>query len=189
MAATHVTPITPPRWRCPPPAGLARNDATRTAVSPGTGIPAFSSSTPKNSTFSLRLRPKEFEILNSLANLHNKSLAELAREFIRAVMTIYPQRLIVKMNHLATRVILDDQKRAPVAWTQLAQEPICGSVVEMRKRHPTCAGQRRPLNDAVVDQCIVNDYVVTTEQMPNHGDIRRMAADQNDTILAAMDPR
>jgi hypothetical protein len=39
--------------------------------------------TPKNSTFSLRLRPKEFEILNSLANLHNKSLAELAREFIR----------------------------------------------------------------------------------------------------------
>ena len=39
--------------------------------------------TPKNSTFSLRLRPKEFEILNSLANLHNKSIAELAREFIR----------------------------------------------------------------------------------------------------------
>lgn len=42
------------------------------------------SGTPKNSTFSLRLRPNEFEILNSLAKLHKKSLAELAREFIRA---------------------------------------------------------------------------------------------------------
>src|SRR6516225_10227250 len=84
---------------------------------------------------------------------------------------------------------LDDQKRAPVAWTQLAQQPVCGSVVEMRKRHPACAGQRRPLNDAVMDQRIVNDYIVPAEQMPDHGDIRRMAADQNDTILAAMDLR
>jgi choline dehydrogenase len=34
------------------------------------------------------------------------------REFIRAVMTKYPDRLIVKMSNLATRVILDDDKRA-----------------------------------------------------------------------------
>lgn len=48
------------------------------------GSDAGDSGTPKNSTFSLRLRPNEFEILNSLAKLHKKSLAELAREFIRA---------------------------------------------------------------------------------------------------------
>jgi choline dehydrogenase len=34
------------------------------------------------------------------------------REFIRAVMKKYPDRLIVKMSNLATRVILDDDKRA-----------------------------------------------------------------------------
>src|SRR5262249_53515660 len=34
------------------------------------------------------------------------------REFIRRVCKQYPDRLIVKMNHLATRVILDDRKRA-----------------------------------------------------------------------------
>ncbi|BBZ85377.1 hypothetical protein MABM_52930 (plasmid) [Mycobacteroides abscessus] len=48
------------------------------------GSDAGDPDTPKNSTFSLRLRPNEFEILNSLAKLHKKSLAELAREFIRA---------------------------------------------------------------------------------------------------------
>jgi len=34
------------------------------------------------------------------------------REFIRSVQAQHPDRLIVKMNHLATRVILDDEKRA-----------------------------------------------------------------------------
>jgi len=45
------------------------------------------------------------------------------------------------------------------------------------------------LNDAVVDQRIVNDYIVTAEQMSDHGDVRRMAADQSDTIFAAVNPR
>jgi len=35
-----------------------------------------------------------------------------SREFIRAVREKYPDRLIVKMRNLATRVILDDDKRA-----------------------------------------------------------------------------
>lgn len=34
------------------------------------------------------------------------------REFIKSVQEKYPDRLIVKMGHLATRVILDDDKRA-----------------------------------------------------------------------------
>src|SRR3974390_2170578 len=84
---------------------------------------------------------------------------------------------------------LNDEERAPVARTQLAEQPIRGSVVEMAKRCPARSGQHRSLNDTVVDQRIVNDYVVTAEQMPDHGDVRRVAADQNDTILAAMDPR
>jgi choline dehydrogenase len=34
------------------------------------------------------------------------------REFVRAVKVMYPDRLTIKMNTLATRVILDDDKRA-----------------------------------------------------------------------------
>lgn len=49
----------------------------------GAGDTGGAAHAPKNSTFSLRLRPNEFEILNSLAKLHKKSIAELAREFIR----------------------------------------------------------------------------------------------------------
>jgi len=40
-----------------------------------------------------------------------------------------------------------------------------------------------------MDQRIVNNYVVAAEQMPDHSDIRRMAANQDDAVLAAMDPR
>src|SRR6516162_4567576 len=83
---------------------------------------------------------------------------------------------------------LDDEKRAPVAWTQLAQQPIGRLVVEMRKWHPACAGQRRSLDDAVVNQRIVNDHVVSTEQMPDHRNVGRMAPDKNGAILAAMYP-
>ena len=35
-----------------------------------------------------------------------------SREFVRSVMAKYPDRLILKMRNLATRVILDDDKRA-----------------------------------------------------------------------------
>lgn len=79
--------------------------------------------TPKNSTFSLRLRPNEFEILNSLANLHNKSIAELAREFIRAGIrdALDPaeidrrieeekQRLMAAADEMR-KAVLDDQSR------------------------------------------------------------------------------
>ena len=61
---------------------------------------------------------------------------------------------------------------------QLPQQSIRGLVIEMRKRHPTCTRERRPLNDAVVDQRIVNNYVVTSEQMTDQGDVRRMAANR-----------
>lgn len=37
----------------------------------------------KNTTFSLRLKPKEFETLSSLAKFRKVSIAELARQFIR----------------------------------------------------------------------------------------------------------
>jgi choline dehydrogenase len=35
-----------------------------------------------------------------------------AREFVRNVKTMYPDRLTLKLNHLATRVLLDEDKRA-----------------------------------------------------------------------------
>ena len=84
---------------------------------------------------------------------------------------------------------LDDEQRAPVARPRLAQQPVGGFVVEMRKRHPAGAGKHRALNDAVVDQRVVNDHVVAAEQMPDDRDVGRMAADQDDAVFAAVDPR
>ena len=84
---------------------------------------------------------------------------------------------------------LDDEQRMPVARARLAKQPIGGFVVEMRKRHPPRPGKHRALNDAVVDQRIVHDHVVAAEQMADHRDIRRMAADQGDAVLGAVDAR
>src|SRR6516225_9165745 len=82
---------------------------------------------------------------------------------------------------------LDNQERMGVSLTQLAQQPLCGLVVEMAKRDPPRPRQCRALNDAVVDQCIVNDQVIAVEQMANDRHVRRVTANQHDTILAAMD--
>jgi hypothetical protein len=44
---------------------------------------AHTESPAKNSiTFSLRLQPKDYEVLSSIAKLRNTSIAELARQFI-----------------------------------------------------------------------------------------------------------
>lgn len=47
-----------------------------------TSTPENSDATPTNTTFSLRLRPKDYRTLMSYANLRKMSIAELAREFI-----------------------------------------------------------------------------------------------------------
>ncbi|WP_326547810.1 hypothetical protein QGN32_06525 [Mycolicibacterium sp. ND9-15] len=38
--------------------------------------------TKNTTTFSLRLQPKDYEVLSSIAKLRNTSIAELARQFI-----------------------------------------------------------------------------------------------------------
>src|SRR5438046_600654 len=59
----------------------------------------------------------------------------------------------------------------------------------MTKRHPPRTRQDRALHDAVVDERVVDDYVVAAEQMADDGHIGRMAADQHDAVLGAMNPR
>ncbi len=61
----------------------------------------------------------------------------------------------------------DDQERMPGAPARLAEQPVSGLVVEMGERRPARPGQRRPLDDAVVDQRIMNDDVVAPEQTPD----------------------
>ncbi len=83
-------------------------------------IPARRRTAPSASGFA----PNEFEILNSLANLHNKSIAELAREFIRAGIrdALDPaeidrrieeekQRLMAAADEMR-KAVLDDQSRS-----------------------------------------------------------------------------
>jgi len=58
----------------------------------------------------------------------------------------------------------------------------------MRKRHAPRARERGPLNNAVMDQCIMDDDVVSTEQVANDGNVRRMPTDQSDAVLRPVDP-
>src|SRR5438105_15298641 len=81
---------------------------------------------------------------------------------------------------------LDDQERMVVARTQLAQQAVCRLVVEVAKRRPARAGQRRSLSDAVMNQRIVHDQIVAAEQMSDDGDVCRMTTDEHGAILAAM---
>jgi hypothetical protein len=88
-----------------------------------------------------------------------------------------------------TVMTLDDEKRAIVARTQLAEQTIGGFVVEMGKRRPARPRQCCSLGDTVVDQRIMHDQIVAPEQMPDNSNVRRMSADERDTILAAMEAR
>ena len=94
-----------------------------------------------------------------------------------------------QIGHVAVHAVvpLDHEQRVAVARTRFAEQPVGGFVVEMRKRHPARAGQDRTLDDAVVDQRVVNDHVVAAEQMPDHGDVGRMTADEGDAVLGAVE--
>ena len=61
--------------------------------------------------------------------------------------------------------------------------------IEVVKRDPPRAGQHRALHDAVVNERIMHDDVVAAEQMADNGDVRRMAADQRDRVLSAVNAR
>ena len=81
---------------------------------------------------------------------------------------------------------LDNEERAPIARTRFAEQPIRGFVVEMWKWHATRPGEHRPLNNAVVDQRVVDDHVIAAEQMADNGDIGRMPADKDDAVVSAV---
>ncbi len=78
------------------------------------------------------------------------------------------------------------KQRMSVARARLAEEPIGGLVVEVGERDPPRPGKHRPLDDAVVDQRVMDDDVVAPEQVPDDGDVGRMAADEDDAILGAV---
>ncbi len=81
---------------------------------------------------------------------------------------------------------LDDEERTPAAGPRLRQQPIGGLVVEMGERGPARPGQHCALNDAVVNERVVHDHVVAAQEMADHGDVGRMAADQDDAVLGAV---
>src|SRR6516225_11355847 len=80
----------------------------------------------------------------------------------------------------------DHEERAAVAWTSFAQQPVGRFMVEMRKWHPARPGEHRTLGDAVVDQRVVHDNVIASEQMTDDRHVGGVAADQNDGVLRAM---
>ena len=96
-----------------------------------------------------------------------------------------------QIRHVAIHAVvpLDDEQRVPVTRAYLAEDAVGGCGIEMRERHTAGAGQNCALDDAVVDQCVVHDHVIATEQLPDHGNVGRMAADQSDAILGAVHVR
>src|SRR6516165_7520829 len=80
----------------------------------------------------------------------------------------------------------DYEEGAAVAWTSFAQQPIGRFMVEMRKWHPACSGEHRTLRDAVMDQRIMHDDVIASEQMTDNRHVGRVAADQNDAVFGAV---
>ena len=59
----------------------------------------------------------------------------------------------------------------------------------MTERHAARARQDRALHDAVVDEGVVHDHIIATEQMADDGNVGRVSADQHDAVLGAVDPR
>src|ERR1700758_2492639 len=59
-------------------------------------------------------------------------------------------------------------------------------MVEMREWHPARSGEHRTLGDAVVDQRIMHDNVIASEQMTDNRHVSRVTADQNDAVFGAM---
>src|SRR3954452_6994917 len=83
---------------------------------------------------------------------------------------------------------LDDEERMAVTPARFGQHLVSSIGIEMTERHPARSRQNRPLDDAVVDQRVMNDDVVAPEQVPDHGDVRRVPADQRDAVLRAVYP-
>ena len=81
---------------------------------------------------------------------------------------------------------LDDEERMPAARARFAKQTIGGFVVEMRKWHPPRPGKHRALHNAVVDKGVVHDYVVAPEQVTDHRDVCRMAANQDNAVLGSV---
>ncbi len=78
------------------------------------------------------------------------------------------------------------KQRVPIARACFAKDAVSGFGIEMREGYPARAGQKRALDDAVVDQSVVHDHVVAAKQLPDHSDVGRMAADEGDAIFGAV---
>src|SRR5215467_12341468 len=73
-----------------------------------------------------------------------------------------------------------------VAGTHFTKQPISRFVIEMREWHAARSGQHRSLNNAIVDQRVVDNDVIAPEKMADDRDIGRMTADEDQTVLGAV---
>ena len=80
----------------------------------------------------------------------------------------------------------DGDQHALVAAANLAQQLVQALPVVVRKGAPLRAGKLDALQDAVVDQCVVNDQILGAEQIADAGYIGGMAADEDDAVLDAV---
>ena len=83
----------------------------------------------------------------------------------------------------------DHEQRIAVARPRLGEQPVGLFVVEMAERHASRSRQQRSLNNAVVDQGIMDDEVVAPEQTADDGHIGRVAADEDNAVLGAVQLR
>src|SRR5262249_62241453 len=83
---------------------------------------------------------------------------------------------------------LEDEERAPMPRARIREDPVGRLGVEMTERRAPRPRQHCPLDDAVVDQRIMDDEVVAAEQMTYYRDVCRMAADQGDAVFGAVNP-
>ena len=79
----------------------------------------------------------------------------------------------------------DDDQHPAVLVTDVGEQLVERGVVVVRERPARGAGELAALHDAVVREAVVDHQVAFAEQVPDHGDVGGVAADQSDRVLGA----
>ena len=80
---------------------------------------------------------------------------------------------------------LDHDQHPAVLVAGGGEDRVEGRRVVVRERPPGRPGQLAALDDAVVGERVVDDEVARADEVPDHGDVRRVPADQRDRVVGA----